>query len=49
VAARLRLIENDKSNWQNALELTYGLRRLNVDDPAIYDYALFGLGMAERF
>ena len=49
VAARLQLIDNDKSNWQNALELTYGLRRLNVDDPAIYDYALFGLGMAERF
>lgn len=49
VAARLQLIKNDKSNWQNALELTYGLRRLNVDDPVIYDYALFGLGMAERF
>jgi uncharacterized protein (TIGR02757 family) len=49
VAQRLELLENDKSNWQNALHLTYQLRQLNPDDPAVYDYALFGLGMAERF
>ena len=49
VAQRLGLIENDKSNWQNALQLTYHLRELNPRDPAAYDYALFGLGMAERF
>ncbi|MCD6062422.1 MAG: hypothetical protein K0R82_333 [Flavipsychrobacter sp.] len=49
VAQRLELLENDKSNWSNALQLTYQLRELNPDDPAVYDYALFGLGMAERF
>ena len=49
VAQRLGLIENDKSNWQNALQLTYHLRELNPKDPAVYDYALFGLGMAERY
>ena len=49
VAQRLNLLGNDKSNWQNALSLTMQLRQLNPNDPAMYDYALFGLGMAERF
>lgn len=49
VAYRLELIDNDKSNWQNAVQLTQQLKMLNPDDPAVYDYALFGLGMAERF
>jgi uncharacterized protein (TIGR02757 family) len=49
VAYRLELIDNDKSNWQNALRLTEQLKQLNPQDPDIYDYALFGLGMAERF
>ncbi len=49
VANRLGLLDNDKSNWQNAVLLTEKLRQLNPTDPAVYDYALFGLGMAERF
>ena len=49
VAQRLGLLENEKSNWNNALQLTLQLRELNPADPAVYDYALFGLGMAERF
>lgn len=49
VAERLGLLENIKSNWGNAVHLTEQLRILNPDDPAVYDYALFGLGMAERF
>ncbi len=49
VGYRLGLLDNEKSNWSNALRLTYHLRELNPDDPAAYDFALFGLGMAERF
>ena len=49
VAQRLGLLDNIKSNWQNAMQLTTHLRELNAKDPAVYDYALFGLGMAERF
>lgn len=49
VAHRLELLENEKSNWQNALQLTYHLRQMNSEDPAVYDYALFGMGVAERF
>jgi uncharacterized protein (TIGR02757 family) len=49
VAERLGLLENVKSNWTNAIMLTRRLKELNPGDPAIYDFALFGLGMAERF
>lgn len=48
VALRLGLIDNDKSNWQNAVRLTDALRKMNPKDPAVYDYALFGLGAEER-
>ncbi|MES2701784.1 MAG: TIGR02757 family protein [Bacteroidota bacterium] len=49
VAERLELLPNNKANWNNALALTAHLRELNPQDPAVYDYALFGLGMAERY
>jgi len=49
VAERLELLDNNKSNWANAIELTGKLKEINPQDPAVYDYALFGLGMAERF
>lgn len=49
VAHRLELIENTNSNWNNAMQLTEKLKQLNPKDPSIYDYALFGLGVAERF
>ena len=49
VAERLGLLENIKSNWNNAMHLTSQLRLLNPADPAVYDFALFGLGMGERF
>lgn len=49
VAHRLGLLDENKANWQSALHLTSQLRELNPEDPAVYDFALFGLGMAERF
>jgi uncharacterized protein (TIGR02757 family) len=49
VAERLGLLGNIKSNWKNAMHLTDQLRLINPKDPAIYDYALFGLGIGERF
>jgi len=48
VAHRLGLLPDDRASWHNALALTRRLRRFNREDPAVYDYALFGLGMAER-
>ena len=49
VAYRMKLIPTEQSNWQNAVLLTNQLKQFNPADPAVYDYALFGLGMAERF
>ncbi len=48
VAERLGLIDTNKADWNNALLLTDRLREFNPADPAIYDYALFGLGAEER-
>lgn len=48
VAHRLELIDSEKSDWKNAVQLTNALRQMNQQDPAVYDYALFGLGAEER-
>jgi len=45
----LGLLDNENSNWQNAILLTEHLKQINSSDPVVYDFALFGLGMAERF
>lgn len=49
VAERLGLLDTIKPNWANALQLTDRLKELNPKDPAVYDYALFSLGVTERF
>ena len=49
VAHRLKLTSAPSANWRAASELTETLRRWRPEDPAVYDFALFGLGMAERF
>jgi len=49
VATRLGLISEDKSNWKTALELTARLRKMDPEDPAKYDFALFGLGVIEKY
>lgn len=49
VATRLGLISEDKSNWKTALALTGRLREMDPKDPAKYDFALFGLGVIEKY
>jgi uncharacterized protein (TIGR02757 family) len=49
VARRFNLIQRKGVDWQTALELTTHLRRLDPTDPAKYDFALFGLGVVEKF
>lgn len=49
VARKLNLIRGKGMNWQTALELTSNLRKLDPIDPVKYDFALFGLGIMERF
>ncbi|MBJ6118941.1 TIGR02757 family protein [Pontibacter sp. BT310] len=49
VARRLGLITRKGMNWQTAEELTDHLRAFDPLDPVKYDYALFGLGIEEKF
>ena len=48
VAVRLGLLPDARSTWDNADLLTARLRLIDPVDPARFDFALFGLGMAER-
>jgi len=45
-ARRLGLITRKQTDWKTALELTMNLRQLDPDDPAKYDFALFGLSVS---
>jgi uncharacterized protein (TIGR02757 family) len=49
VAKRLNLLQRKQTDWQAALELTSFLRSLDKSDPAKYDFALFGLGVMEKY
>jgi uncharacterized protein (TIGR02757 family) len=49
VARKLGLIKRPITDWQTALELTDNLRQMDPKDPTKYDFALFGLGVTEKF
>lgn len=49
VARKLGLITRKQTDWQTAVELTANLRLLDSHDPVKYDFALFGLGVEEKF
>ena len=49
VATRFNLLQRKMIDWQAAKELTVYLRTLDPNDPAKYDFALFGLGVIEKF
>jgi uncharacterized protein (TIGR02757 family) len=49
VARQFNLIKRKQTDWQTALELTDELKKFDRDDPAKYDFALFSLGVIEKF
>ena len=49
VARRLGLITRKQTDWKTALELTENLKLMDPTDPVKYDFALFGLGIEERY
>jgi uncharacterized protein (TIGR02757 family) len=49
VARKLGLITRKQTDWVTALELTQKLREFDPLDPVKYDFALFGLGVEEKF
>ncbi|MFZ9981410.1 MAG: TIGR02757 family protein [Cyclobacteriaceae bacterium] len=49
VARKLKLIRRKAVDWETAEELTRRLRKFDPLDPVKYDFALFGLGLVEKF
>ena len=49
VARKFKLLERKHTDWPAALELTSFLKKLDPKDPVKYDFALFGLGVLEKF
>jgi uncharacterized protein (TIGR02757 family) len=49
VAKKIGLLKRKQIDWLAATELTEALRQLDKDDPVKYDFALFNLGVIEKF
>ncbi len=49
VARRFRLMERKQIDWFAAVELTEQLKKMDPIDPVRYDFALFGLGVMEKY
>ena len=49
VARRFNILHRKQTDWLAALELTEYLRTLDSSDPVKYDFALFGLGVMEKY
>ena len=49
VARTFKLIQRKQNDWLTAKQLTALLRQYDAKDPVKYDFALFGLGVLEKF
>ena len=49
VSRTLGILQRPQTDWQSALELTNYCRTLDARDPVKYDFALFSLGVVEKF
>jgi uncharacterized protein (TIGR02757 family) len=49
VARKLGLLKRKQNDWKAAEELTSNLKKMDAGDPVKYDFALFGLGVFEKF
>ena len=48
-ANSLKLLDNERSNWNNAELLTVEMSKLDPNDPVKYDFALFGLSLEKEY
>ncbi len=49
VARKFELISRKQTDWETAMELTRALRLMDPADPVKYDFALFGLGVMDKY
>lgn len=49
VGRKLALLKRKSNDWKAVEEITNSLRKFDKNDPVKYDFALFGLGVFEKF
>ena len=49
VARKLGILKRKQNDWKAVEEVTQVLRNFDSEDPIKYDFALFGLGVFEKF
>ncbi|UOE40022.1 TIGR02757 family protein [Chryseobacterium suipulveris] len=49
ISRKLNLIERKQNDWKTVLEMDSVLRKFDAEDPAKYDFALFGIGVSKDF
>ncbi len=49
VARHFKLLHRKQTDWLAAVELTHQLKKMDNADPAKYDFALFALGVLEKY
>lgn len=49
VGRKLGLLQRKSNDWKAVEEITSVLRTFDASDPVKYDFALFGLGVFEKF
>lgn len=49
VSKHFNLLKRKQVDWQAAVELTNELRKFDASDPVKYDFALFGLGVLDKY
>ena len=49
VARHFRMIHRKATDWETAVELTEAIKVFDAEDPCKYDFALFALGVFEKF
>ena len=49
VARKLKILKRKQNDWKAVKELDTALRKFDPKDPVKYDFALFGLGVFEKF
>lgn len=49
IARQLKILTRTQNDWKAVAEMDSVLRQLDSDDPAQYDFALFGIGVSKDF
>ncbi|MBF8455978.1 TIGR02757 family protein [Kaistella sp. G5-32] len=49
ISRKINIIQRKQNDWKTVEEMDLVLRKFNPEDPALYDFALFGLGVSKDF